>query len=312
MSSRYLDWAIDCNRVEGRAKRLLMHIARRSNGNGICWPSHATLAQECGCTRRHVIRLVDRLEQAGLVEVARRKHTWVEIEAGAPYKKTNIYRIVMLPNVPEWDEDEVDFPEEAEEVIEFSESEHISDAELAELFNLERSSFKSNGAQLPLFGDESQGESPEMSREMSHELTSSQVNSFTSVKELTCSRDFQKSKIARPDRSKIKAMTGELVALFSSLTKISAPEPKTRKEWAATQELWYKPLEHLLLQAGYEMRVASFMVREATSSMRKQDLSIFTPKSIEAMGISAWYYKYGPKPPKSEREQEHFAYVIGE
>jgi hypothetical protein len=56
----------------GSARLVLLTIAVHINPSGIAWPSFATLAVETKLSRRHVIRLVKRLEASGELEVTRR------------------------------------------------------------------------------------------------------------------------------------------------------------------------------------------------------------------------------------------------
>jgi hypothetical protein len=56
----------------GSARLVLLAIAVHVNPSGIAWPSFHTLAAETKLSRRHVIRLVKRLEASGELEVTRR------------------------------------------------------------------------------------------------------------------------------------------------------------------------------------------------------------------------------------------------
>jgi biotin operon repressor len=57
----------------GSARLVLLTIAVHINPSGIAWPSYQTLAAETKLSRRHVIRLVKRLEASGELEVTRRR-----------------------------------------------------------------------------------------------------------------------------------------------------------------------------------------------------------------------------------------------
>jgi hypothetical protein len=67
----------------GSARLVLLAIAVHINPSGIAWPSYHTLAAETKLSRRHVIRLVKRLEVSGELEVTRRPG-W-----------TNVYRVKL-------------------------------------------------------------------------------------------------------------------------------------------------------------------------------------------------------------------------
>jgi hypothetical protein len=67
----------------GSARLVLLAIAVHINPSGIAWPSFATLAVETKLSRRHVIRLVKRLEASGELDVERRPG------------RTNVYRLKL-------------------------------------------------------------------------------------------------------------------------------------------------------------------------------------------------------------------------
>jgi hypothetical protein len=56
----------------GSARLVLLAISVHINPSGIAWPSYHTLAVETKLSRRHVIRLVKRLEASGELDVERR------------------------------------------------------------------------------------------------------------------------------------------------------------------------------------------------------------------------------------------------
>jgi hypothetical protein len=67
----------------GSARLVLLAIAVHINPSGIAWPSYTTLAVETKLSRRHVIRLVKRLEESGELDVERRTG------------RTNVYRLKL-------------------------------------------------------------------------------------------------------------------------------------------------------------------------------------------------------------------------
>jgi DNA-binding transcriptional ArsR family regulator len=66
-----IDWAF-AQDLDGKAKMILVYLARRANDNGVCFPSHRLIAEECGCSMRTVSRALTTLREAGLVEGDRR------------------------------------------------------------------------------------------------------------------------------------------------------------------------------------------------------------------------------------------------
>jgi hypothetical protein len=67
----------------GSARLVLLAISVHINPSGIAWPSFHTLAVETKLSRRHVIRLVKRLEGSGELDVERRPG------------RTNMYRLKL-------------------------------------------------------------------------------------------------------------------------------------------------------------------------------------------------------------------------
>ncbi|MGE3804683.1 MAG: helix-turn-helix domain-containing protein [Gemmataceae bacterium] len=63
-------------------------LAHHADKSGLSWPSYATIAKEVGGDRSVVIAAVQRLREAGLIDVQERPH------------KTNLYRILDLGNTP--------------------------------------------------------------------------------------------------------------------------------------------------------------------------------------------------------------------
>lgn len=73
--------------TSGNERLVLMALADNANDEGICWPSHATIASKCRIERRHVIRLVQSLINRGYVRRQRRL-------AKDGRKTSNIYQLL--------------------------------------------------------------------------------------------------------------------------------------------------------------------------------------------------------------------------
>ena len=71
-------WTLPLGKAE---KLVLLNLAYRANDSGICWPSTATIALECGLTQRSVFRTLKQLEDQG------------RIEKVSSDKKSNTYRL---------------------------------------------------------------------------------------------------------------------------------------------------------------------------------------------------------------------------
>ncbi|MDD5215347.1 MAG: helix-turn-helix domain-containing protein, partial [Methylococcales bacterium] len=71
MSFQAMTWAVE-QELPAMQKIVLLMLANRTNHDtGLCFPSHETLATECGMDKRSVIRQIEKLEAAGLLSVNR-------------------------------------------------------------------------------------------------------------------------------------------------------------------------------------------------------------------------------------------------
>lgn len=55
-----------------RAVVVYIYLLERCNPEGVCWPSQGTIAKELKVSRMTVIRAIDDLKKAGLVETKQR------------------------------------------------------------------------------------------------------------------------------------------------------------------------------------------------------------------------------------------------
>jgi hypothetical protein len=60
------------NGAQATAKLVLLYLAERAGGNGVCWPSFAAIVEATGSTLHAVNRAVRRLTALGLVVATRR------------------------------------------------------------------------------------------------------------------------------------------------------------------------------------------------------------------------------------------------
>lgn len=71
MSFQAMTWAVE-KELPAMQKIVLLMLANRTNPEtGLCFPSHDTLAKECGMDKRSVIRQIEKLEISGLLKVTR-------------------------------------------------------------------------------------------------------------------------------------------------------------------------------------------------------------------------------------------------
>lgn len=66
-------------------------LLRYADRGGVCWPSHATLAEGIGCCERSVARAVASLKALGLLDWTQRKARWNRATS-------NLYRL-LVPDV---------------------------------------------------------------------------------------------------------------------------------------------------------------------------------------------------------------------
>lgn len=69
MSSRAENWAWERDDVKGITKFVLVYLARRAyyDDGAAAWPSVETIAFNCGCCERTVIRSLQELERKGYI-----------------------------------------------------------------------------------------------------------------------------------------------------------------------------------------------------------------------------------------------------
>lgn len=77
MSVKHVQFALDGAPGLNAGQRLtLVSLGEWANDEGICWPSHDTIARRVGVSRRQVIRIIDQLEEKGIVSrVERKQHS---------------------------------------------------------------------------------------------------------------------------------------------------------------------------------------------------------------------------------------------
>lgn len=74
MSIKHVQFALDGVPGLNAGQRLtLVSLGEWANDDGVCWPSHDTIAKRVGVGRRQVIRIIEQLEQMGVVERIERK-----------------------------------------------------------------------------------------------------------------------------------------------------------------------------------------------------------------------------------------------
>ena len=73
MSSRAENWAWERDDVKGITKFVLVYLARRAyyDDGAAAWPSVKTIAFNCGCCERTVIRSLQELERKGYIRPGR-------------------------------------------------------------------------------------------------------------------------------------------------------------------------------------------------------------------------------------------------
>lgn len=72
MSVRYITRAIDETSVTGNDRLVLIALADHADDEGRCFPGQEHLAKRTGLGQRTIVRVVARLEEAGLIQLTRR------------------------------------------------------------------------------------------------------------------------------------------------------------------------------------------------------------------------------------------------
>ena len=80
-------------RLPTNSRLILLRLADWADDFGFCWPSIADLADKSGAHRATVFRVLDRLEEAGLL---------VRVVSGRGRHRTSLYRVLpgWLPDDP--------------------------------------------------------------------------------------------------------------------------------------------------------------------------------------------------------------------
>jgi len=80
--------ALDTKVGNSTRKLVLLKLADQSNDDGICWPSHATIAKAVECSKPTVIRHLNELVKAGYLSIEKRKR-----ENGS--QTSNVYKLLI-------------------------------------------------------------------------------------------------------------------------------------------------------------------------------------------------------------------------
>lgn len=87
MSIRIMTAVWDDKTTKGSERLVLLALADSANDEGFCWPSLETIAKKCNINRRFVIRLIEQLEEKGLIERERRTKDGLYT--------SNMYRVIV-------------------------------------------------------------------------------------------------------------------------------------------------------------------------------------------------------------------------
>lgn len=70
--TEFLFWALKQQTGNPIRNLILIHLGNRAGKDGSCFPSHSTIARDCGCSVRSVKYQIAELEKAELIKVKRR------------------------------------------------------------------------------------------------------------------------------------------------------------------------------------------------------------------------------------------------
>jgi phage replication O-like protein O len=80
------------------------------------------------------------------------------------------------------------------------------------------------------------------------------------------------------ERTELQKELKHIQELFSTLTGLKEPEPKTKKEFRAAGELWYQPIRRIQQECnGSSLAI----VEAAVKRLKHKNVTIASPKSIE-------------------------------
>lgn len=97
----------------------------------------------------------------------------------------------------------------------------------------------------------------------------------------------QESLTRKPTRARtpLEIERSEIQTLFSKVTGIPEPNPKTERERKAAAARWYQPIRHIQeVCNGSSKRI----VEEIVKQMRRDKVTIIAPQSIENMAIALY------------------------
>lgn len=100
-----------------------------------------------------------------------------------------------------------------------------------------------------------------------------------------------------------------LQQVFSRSTNIPEPKPSSSKERAKAGELWYQPLRRIQQVCNGKSETC---ITEAIKHMRRDGLTIFSPKSIEKTAVSIFGKLADAPPRKVETPAEANARILAE
>lgn len=85
--------ARQARQITPTAQDVGQELLRYADRRGVCWPSHATLAEGIGCCERSVARAVASLKALGLLDWTQRKACWNRATS-------NLYRLLVPADAP--------------------------------------------------------------------------------------------------------------------------------------------------------------------------------------------------------------------
>ena len=112
-----------------------------------------------------------------------------------------------------------------------------------------------------------------------------------SIKESIKERIKHPNPAANAAREELKSLSD----YFSEITSLEFREPKTKPDYAKNNRLWWTPLKTIMDLCNGNSRD---VIRTAVEKMRRDNLTIASPASIEKVALAMW----AEQRPKFERE----------
>lgn len=120
-----MTWAIKQKAGNVTGKAILLMLANYANAEGECFPSHETIASDCECNRRSVLRWLGIFEAMGLIKREQRRRSdgtrtsdFITLNLSDTKSPSDTSKVTLCPNQSDFLSDQDDTESQHEPVIE--------------------------------------------------------------------------------------------------------------------------------------------------------------------------------------------------